>query len=302
MLEPPDYIQKMIEEQENLRKMIEPPDYLQQIIDEQDSLLKMLEPPDYIQKMIEEQENLRKMIEPPDYIRELVEEQEDFRSMFVSKGAINTAFQTLIKQDTFNFLDFSEQFKRLSQEVSISKIQIGGDGCLSLENQFMDISELSVEVSTFFENFSEEGSIEDALSRINRLKKPAQAIAIWILNHIIIAFLVSVMAGLFTQSLQSIFYSNPLRSKRDVVNIIKNLPSEKDVETYKGYRVVTAETLNLRQKPNNKSRVIKKLKRGKLVRVMQKKKKWAKVEVEFSDSPDVIKGWVATRYIVPIKR
>lgn len=110
------------------------------------------------------------------------------------------------------------------------------------------------------------------------------------------------MAGLFTPSIQSLLDSVPLRSRREVTHAIKNLPSEIDVEEYKGCRVVTAETLILRQKPKIKSRVIKKLKRGKLVRIMQKKKNWTKVEVEFSDSPDAIEGWVATRYIVPLKR
>ena len=302
MLEPPDYIQRMLDEQENFRKMGHPSYHIQKIIDEQDSLRKTLEPADHIQKMVEEQERLRNMIEPPDYIKEIIEKQETFRSLFVSKGAATNAFQALINQEAFNFLDVTEKIKSLAQELSIPKFQIGIDGSLSLENQSMNVSELSIEVSTFFEKISEGRSIEEALSRLARLKKPAQAIAIWILNHIIVAFFVSVMAGLFTPSIQSILDSVPLRSRREVTHAIKNLPSEIDVEEDKGYRVVTAETLNLRQKPKIKSRVIKKLKRGKLVRIIQKKKNWTKVEVEFSDSPDAIEGWVATRYIIPLKR
>lgn len=151
MLEPPDYryIQRMLEEQENLRKMIEPAYHIQQILDEQESLRKMLEPADHIQKMVEEQERLRNMIEPPDYIKEIIEEQETFRSLFVSKGAATNAFQTLINQEAFNFLDVTEKIKSLAQELSIPKFQIGIDGSLSLENQSMNVSELSIEVVHF---------------------------------------------------------------------------------------------------------------------------------------------------------
>ncbi|MCP4682176.1 MAG: SH3 domain-containing protein [Desulfobacterales bacterium] len=234
--------------------------------------------------MIEEQESLRKMFEPPEYVHKIIKEQETFREMFAPSGAVASAFQSIINQEYFNPLHITDSIKSLTDELSIPEFNINSDGILSFENQNIDLTELNIAVSTFFEEISDDSSIETAISRLVDLKKPAQSIAIWILNHIIIVFFVSVMAGLFTPCLQNIFDSKPLKSRRQVTHTIKNLSHEIDLYEYKGYRVVTADILNLRQKPNMKANVIGKLKRGKLVRVKKKKKNWTKVEVENRDS------------------
>jgi hypothetical protein len=296
-----DYIQEMIKMQESVRKMLEPPDYVRRMIEEQESLRKIYEHHDYVQEMIKKEESLRKMFEPPDYIRRIIEEQESFREIFAPGGSAATALTSLINQEAFNPLDITERIRNFADELSIPDFYINNEGFLSFEEQSINVFELNSAVHTFFDKISEECSIENVLSLLAALKRPVQRIAIWILNNIIVAFIISVMAGIFTQNIQNFLDLSSFKSRREVLQKIKCLPPEIDTDKYKGYRVVTANILNLRRNPKIKSQIVAKLKRGKLVRLVQKKKNWTKVEVEISDSAGVVMGWVATRYIVPLK-
>jgi len=302
-IEPPDYLQEIMREQESLLKRMEPPDYLQKIMEEHESYLKSIEPPDYLQEIMETQESLLRSVEPPDYLQNLLEEHETYKQMFSTEGIVASSLQSLLDQGALSSLEFTERINSLASDSHSPDLNINHDGSLSLEEQYRIVSDLSTEVSSFFEEISEDGTVENVISRLRCLKKPAQHIAIWILNNIIITFLVSVMAGFFTLNLQSYFEASLLKSRRDVTQTIKNLPSEINIDEYKGYRVVTADVLNLRQKPIMKSHIIAKLNRGKLVRVIQKNKNWTKVEVEDPDlSNEKIIGWVFTRYIVHLTR
>ncbi|NTW88749.1 MAG: SH3 domain-containing protein [Desulfobulbaceae bacterium] len=300
--EVPNYVQKMIDEHDSLRKKFEASNPVQKMIDDQESLRKRFEAPNYVQKMIDDQESLRKRFEIPNYVKKMLEEQEVFREIFATRGSATTAMQSLISQGTFNPFEVTKRIKSLADELSLPEFYRSNNGLLSFEEPSINVTELSIAVNTFFKDLSEDSSIDTVLSRLACLKKPVQRIAIWIFNYIIMAYIVNVMVALSTPSLQTILDSIPLKSRQQVTRTIKKLPLEIGIDEYKGYRVVTTEILNLRQNPNMKSYVIMKLKRGKLVRVIQKKKNWTKVEVENSDSYGAQIGWVTTRYIVPFSR
>ena len=187
MFKTPDYIQKMIEEQEYFRRMAESPEYIQKMIEEQESLRKMAEPPEYMRKIIEEQESLRRMVEPPENIRKIIEEQEAFREMFTPQGSAVKTLQSLLSHRVFDPIDITERIKGLAGELSIPDFHVNGDGSIYLEEQSIDVSELSTIVRTFFEDIPKGSSVEIIFSHLKTLKKPAQRIAIWILNQIIIS-------------------------------------------------------------------------------------------------------------------
>ena len=298
MFEPPDYVYKMLEEQESLRRMFEPSDQIQQMIEQQNSYRKMFSPSDYMYKILEEQDSLRRMLEPPDYLQKIFEEQDSFREMFAPKGVAFTAFQSMLNEG-FNF---TERIQSLVGDVSIPDFSVNSDGSLSFEDYKINAADITAEVHSFFEDIAENSSTEIVISRLMNLKKPAQRIAIWILKNIIVTFVISIVASFSTSNLQNYFNSKSLKSNREVTCAIKNIPPEIDIYDYKGYRVVTADVLNLRQKPNMNSQIIDKLKRGKLVRIVQKKKNWTKVDVECSKDDELLSGWVTTRYIVPLTR
>ncbi len=302
LFEPPAYIQKMVEEQNPLWKLLEPPEYIQRMVEEQKTFQKFFEPPEYIQKMVEEQNALRKLFEPPEYIRKMVEEQAKFKEMFAPSGAIASALQSLINQNIYPEPDIAEKIQGVAKYLSVDELHMNSDGSLSLDGQAIGFSELGTSVGNFFEEISKNFSTENILYQLSCLQAPAKRIAIWILNNIIVAFFVNLMASIYAPDIQNLLNSRELNSKREITHAIKKLPPEIDLNEYRNYRVVSAKVLNIRQKPNMQSSVITKLDIGKLVCVIRKKKNWTKVEVEDANSTDTVVGWVATRYIVPLKR
>jgi len=302
MFDPLEYIKRMIGERERLKKMVEPPEYVQRMLEEREKVRQMFEPPEYIKRMIEEQERLRKMVEPPEYVQRMLDEQKIFQEMFEAQSPVIKMLQSLASPSLVNFRAITESISSFADRISIQEFDINSDGSISVDEQSITISELSDAVHNFFDGITENYSLESVFNSLEKLAKPVQRIALWVLNRIIITFFVGILAGFSVPYLQDYFDSPPLRSRREVIQTIKNLPQEIDLSEYKGYRVVTAEVLNLREKPNMKSFTIRKLKRGKLVRVIQKRKNWSKVEAEHSDSHNTDIGWVATRYIEPLHR
>ncbi|WP_035241940.1 SH3 domain-containing protein [Desulfobacter vibrioformis] len=303
MYEPSGVMRQMIEEiQKSFQQICELPDYIKRIVEEQENIRKMYEPPGYIKQFMEEQESLRKMFEPPKYLQTILKEQKRIQELLDFKGVVASTLQAFQNQENFNPFNIAEKINEFANNFSTPNYYIHDDGSISLENQRIDFADLSIEVSDFLEEISEKASIDLLLSRLSCLKKPAQNIAIWIINNILITFLVSVIAALLTPDVQKILDSHSLTSSREVTKAIKTLPREIDLEAYGEYRVVTADILNLRQSAKMKSQVLAKLNRGKLVRVIQKRKNWTQVEVEVTDSVDILSGWVATRYIVPLRR
>lgn len=302
MFEPPEHIKKMIEEQERIRTMFGPSEHIMRLIREQKTFKKMFDPPEYIKDVLEEHEKIRKMFEPPEHIKRMVEEQETFRKMFGHQSAVEKMFQDWTSGQGLDYRAITNSIKNLADEISYDDIDISNDGIVSVDGQSITASDLNATVFDFFNLTTKDSSPESIFSHIRKLKRPAQQIIIWILDHIFVALVVTIMGNVYTADIQNFLSTSPLRSKREVTQTIKNLPQGIYVNEFKGFRVVTADVLNIREKPNMKALIIGKVKRGNLVRIIQKKKNWTKVEVENSDSDSAEIGWVTTRHIVRIKR
>lgn len=179
------------------------------------------------------------------------------------------------------------------------------DGALFYDNTEISSDEIRTEIAEFFQKFKDVKSIDHIEKPFSALKKPIKSIVIWILNHILVAFIVGLSANLVLQNInkiENVLVNTQIRSKRDVTQCIKKLPIKFQLDNFSEYRVVTGNGLHLRKKPKMDSKILDELDRGKLVKLLQKKRNWSYVEVFYQDDLESLKGWVVTRHITKLKR
>jgi hypothetical protein len=101
--------------------------------------------------------------------------------------------------------------------------------------------------------------------------------------------------------IQSHFDMLRLRSEREISQAIKNLPDEISKKSYGNTRIIKGNGMHLRHQPNTKSKSFGLLYIGKVVREIEKRNKWILVEVTLGDADKTVRGWVFSKYTLPIR-
>ena len=91
-----------------------------------------------------------------------------------------------------------------------------------------------------------------------------------------------------------------ITTPQDAKNFVKKPNKKFDRTALKGFRVITANTLNLRENPGMKSEIITTIPIGTLVEVIDKSdRSWLLVEVEIDGNLEL--GWISRRYTAYFK-
>jgi len=116
--------------------------------------------------------------------------------------------------------------------------------------------------------------IKDAKNQQNEKRKEFNAI----LKKILLYFLFVLMPIMIDNGIQMVLHNNPPEVNQYYVQNVTNIIAEGgyDIEELDGYRIVSEDS-KLRQKPDRSSRVTGHLKKGDVVRVVGKYKKWLEV-------------------------
>lgn len=224
------------------------------------------------------------------------------RSQLLSEKAMTSLYDIHSRNifEAFDSLSNLPAFK-----FSLENLGINTDGSLTYGDENVPLNELSESIENFFSDIDRIDFFDKFWERLEKLKTPIRVFIIWIVNHIIVAYIVGLSAGvtlLHRDQIQDALDKFSFRSHREVTTYIKKIAPEINLKHLESHRVVTAERLHLREKPSRKSRIIYELNRGKLVRVLRKNRNWTMVEVVFDNEDESLEGWVFTRYITKVKR
>ena len=144
-----------------------------------------------------------------------------------------------------------------------------------------------------------ESEIDDEFSvcnDFNELSDKAKAVLIYIINYVILPFLISCYATSYMSNAETTrkeFESTT--TAYEVRSLIRNPTGRFDRNLLKGYRVITGVNINVREAPNMKSNIITRLPIGTLVEIIDKSNKsWLLVEFEVNGEQE--QGWIFRRY------
>jgi len=195
-----------------------------------------------------------------------------------------------------------ESDTELEDSVTIEDIEINQDGSVSLGAISVTSSDLSESLNNLFADTAAPEFFENFVTNIKKLSPPLQAIAYWVFDKIIIAFIIGVFVTTYSEDIQVYLNQFEFTSKRSVTQQIKKIPTEIDITALSNQRVVTGERLRLRKKPNRQAEILCELPIGKLVYFIMKKKDWTFIEIRLDDNGQYLQGWVFSRYLTKIKR
>jgi hypothetical protein len=212
------------------------------------------------------------------------------KDQLLTQKAVNSLFD----RNSNNLFNAFENLSRLqAQNLKFKDFNINSDGSVTYEDETIYSDELNEAVENFFDHIDEINFFDKFEERLGKLKEPIRAIIIWIFEKVIVTFIIGISIQLSLQhqnELQNKLDQFLFGSKREITNYVKKLSPEINLTHFKDHRIVIAEKLHLREKPNMKSRIIDELNRGKLVKVLMKNRNWTMVEV-FYDEGESLKGW-----------
>ena len=171
--------------------------------------------------------------------------------------------------NTWASLSANQEFADFNSPVQLS---VHNDGSVAIGNEIISSPELTDVINEFCFNIDQIDFTEKFWSYFDSLRKPVQSIILWIVQNLIITFIISVFANIYTPSIVEYWEQFSFNSKHRVLHQIKKIPFYVNLGQYADCRVVTVERLHLRKNSSIKSEIIEELKRGKLVRVIKKEK------------------------------
>jgi hypothetical protein len=207
----------------------------------------------------------------------------------------------MIESSIYSIIDKYSPISDFIKELPQDKIIINQGETISCAGEVFDLNSLQDLVKQIILNSGVtqkyrtiENNMEIIINEIRQLRQPLlEKIIIYLIIPIIIAFFTSC----YGTAIKDISHRHIIAKTQKARNIqIKINKSELDKQVLINYRLVIANSLNVREKEKNKSKLIGRIYFGQVVKVITRKRDWTLVE--WADSSGVkYYGWVFTRYL-----
>lgn len=214
----------------------------------------------------------------------------------IISSVVPTNINSLV-QEMINTESITEQYFKITQNKVI-------DVAIDEKDIWIELESISNDILNSINNKTQElnQTIEKLHTLILAQKDPKIII---FFQQYLLPIILSLMASFIFKYLdtpkESILKNKNQRNtfKKQLTQSIKTyVPSFQD---RKRYRLVTANTLNVREGKSIKTTAIGHLEFANIVEIVKKEKNWALVKRYDADSETVIQGWVFTRYLAQIK-
>ncbi len=201
----------------------------------------------------------------------------------------------------------SEAFKHISQLSNLASFK----ALSNLENSpFFESSALAFSPEMAFSEAIDESLIEidaeiseeiSSVTDFNALSEKTKRILLYLYHtYFLPVFLSCLSAYVMTNAIEARKETVAITTPSEAKAFVKEPNKNFDRAALKGFRVVTANTLNFRESPGMKSEIVTNLPVGTLVEVIDKSdRSWLLVEVEIDGVLE--QGWISRRYTAYFK-
>ena len=302
LLEPQRRIQEQMEKylepqhriQEQMEKYLEP----QRRIQEQ--MNKYLEP----QRRIQEQMN--KYLKPQRRIQEQMEKylepqrrlQEQMNKYLEPQRKLQEQLQHYLEPQRLLQDQLSKYLNPLNEYLSsplMGNIVVGSSGEISVSDEVVDAKAVSKSIESLSNDYSTtEEFLEHFFKLLEKLSNSARIVVIYLVLPYFLAIIANLTTPIYEEWWKEYTELDQRSAKKEIIREANELYGPEELN---GYRFVYASILHVRKSGNINSEIIGELYLGKSVKVHEKLKRWSFVEYQDSDSGDIKKGWVFSRYL-----
>ncbi|ANO50063.1 SH3 domain-containing protein [Woeseia oceani] len=180
-------------------------------------------------------------------------------------------------------------------ENSIADIEVGDDGSLVVSGEAVTSDEINSALVDFPREHSDP---EEFYAQLFQKLQSVSARVSRAIVFLLVTYILSVAANLTTPVYQEWWKElssiEPKAAKREIISSAKDLYTSEELA---GYRFVYATTLHVRKSGNRNAEIIDELYLGRVVRVIEKSRRWTLIEYHDSVAGENKQGWVFTRYL-----
>lgn len=227
-------------------------------------------------------------------------------SIAFQQSQIAEQLQSLAKTSQMASIAFSqsEAFKKISQFNNLTSFK----ALTNLYNSpFSDLASINLYSTTDEDLIADESLLEidaqilDEVSSnkdFNELSEKTKNILIYLYHNYFLPILLScISAYIMTNAVEAKKELQIVQTPAEAKAFVRSPHSSFDRSALKGFRVTTADSLNLRESPSSRSQIITTLPIGTLVEVIDKSRRsWILVEVEIDGKLE--QGWISRRYTI----
>lgn len=216
-----------------------------------------------------------------------------------STWEVNDAFKSLGLEGILKTI--SSQEWPLAYTPLDGGIDVNSDNTVTIDSTTLscvDIQQIANEIAdkTFNRSSEQLGyAITTLVAEIRALKNPALERIISLLVYpIIVALIFSIVNPIADFYIKDSLSAEKLELKKIKKHI---LAATENVVTLDSYRLVSREFLDARANPSARSQAFRRLYRGQVVVLIEKRKDWSLVAWSDDESEVAVQGWVFSRYL-----
>jgi len=207
--------------------------------------------------------------------------------------------QTILNFDHLLKENLISEIELVAESINFKQLKIDEYGSITLGQETAVAEEVAETIKNFtkiLENHKPTEATSKLLNFIDGLKKPLKALVLYIIFTIFMPFIVSVMSNIYAPDIES-FIKTVFNQNVTIKQIQKKAQNNFGNQILDGMAFVSTDSLNVREHPRCKSKIITIIHKGKVVRIIEKHRKWTQVSFEDEQAGELITGWVFSRYI-----
>ena len=207
--------------------------------------------------------------------------------------------QTILNFDHLLKENLISEIELVAESINFKQLKIDEYGSITLGQETAVAEEVAETIKNFtkiLENHKPTEATSKLLNFIDGLKKPLKALVLYLIFIIFMPFIVSVMSNIYAPDIES-FIKTVFNQNVTIKQIQRKAQNNFGNEILDGMAFVSTDSLNVREHPRRKSKIITIIHKGKVVRIIEKHRKWTQVSFEDEQAGELITGWVFSRYI-----
>jgi len=187
------------------------------------------------------------------------------------------------------------------QETEEVLPEVNDDGSVTLRGEFIGAEEIGGAIASFFTRVRDAGA--DLVHGVSQWRLPIKALLVHVVVPIIVNYSVCLyFAAQNSQDLLNLQHQideQNAATRRDFVRATKAavVPQATRLE----WRLVTGDALRVRRFPNTRASITTTLRLGTVVRFVEKRRRWTRIQSEITNSGELIEGWVFNKYLTRIR-
>jgi len=288
------YLEPQRQLQEQMQKYLEPQRQLQE------QMQKYLEP----QRLLQEQ--MQKYLEPQRQLQEQMQKylepqrrlQEQMQKYLEPQRLLQEQIQKYLEPQQLLHDQISKYLNPLNEYLSsplMGKISVGSNGSISVSDEVIDAKTVNESIDELSNDYSStEEFLEHFFKLLEKLSNGARIVVIYLVLPYFLAIIANLTTPVYEEWWKEYADFDHRSAKKEIIREANELYSPEELNNY---RFVYASVLNVRKTASKNSDIVGELYLGKSVKILEKSKRWSFVEYQDSESGEIKKGWVFSRYL-----